>query len=401
MRILVQKFGGTSVATPERREAVVGHIRQAYDEGYALVVVVSAMGRAGEPYATDTLQNLIAGTEVPAREKDLLLCCGEIISTVVLVGVLRKHGFDAVALTGWQAGIITDDNYGDARILRVDPGRVLHHLNQGQIVVVSGFQGRTEQGEITTLGRGGSDTTAAALGVALGAEVVEIYTDVDGIYTADPGIVAEAQTLPNLTYYEVCQLAYEGAKVIHPRAVEIAMEGNVPLRIKSTFKQGPGTLVGIRPRDNGVPIRRDRIITGITHMADLTQLKVNLKNDGADGLKVFKRLAQAGISVDFINVFPDQLVFTVSNQLGAKAEKLIEELNLEVQVRPDCAKVAAVGAAMRGVPGVMAAIVEALTEEKIEILQSVDSYTSIWCLVPRKDMERAAQALHRKFGLGA
>jgi len=310
-----------------------------------------------------------------------------------------------VFLTGGQAGIVTDGNHGEARIIRVEPGSVLKHAGDGKIVVVAGFQGVTEDGELTTLGRGGSDTTAAALGVALDAVWVDIYTDVAGIMTADPRIVAEARPLEVVTYNEICQLAHEGAKVLHPRAVEIAMQKAIPLRIRCTFTDAPGTLVTAQSEvyKGVIDITRDRPVTGIAHIPDITQIRV--KTDGAVGgcdcrRMVFKSLALAGISVDFINVYPDESIFTVKNEMAARASSLLENMNVTAEFRPGCAKIAAVGAGMTGVPGVMAEIVEALAREKIQILQSADSYTTIWVLVKKEDMENSIRALHRQFGLG-
>lgn len=389
------------MARAEDRRLVVRHILKAREGGYRVVVVVSAMGRRGAPYATDTLLDLVAGQDISPRDKDLLLSCGEIIATVVLAGALREAGVPVVCLTGAQAGIITDDNFGDARIIRVEPRRIRQELERDQVVVVAGFQGVTESGEITTLGRGGSDTTAAALGVALEAEAVEIFTDVDGLKTADPRIVSEARTLETVTYNELCQLAYEGAKVIHPRAVEIAREKNIPLKIRSTFSDGPGTLVvPWQPGATGITISRDRIITGITNVAGLTQLRVKLDGE-REAREVFSTLAEANISVDFINLFPEEAIFTVNNGVAERAVSLLQKKGFKVHARPGCAKVAAVGAGMRGVPGVMASIVNALTQENITILQSADSYTSIWCLVEEENMEKAVRALHRQFKLSA
>ncbi|GFN23823.1 aspartate kinase [Thermanaeromonas sp. C210] len=401
MRVLVQKFGGSSVAKAEDRQRVVQQVLKARQAGYSVVVVVSAMGRRGAPYATDTLLDLIAGQEVGEREKDLLLSCGEIISGVVLVGALKEAGLPAVCLTGAQAGIITDGHFGDARIIRVEPQRVRRELEAGRVVVVAGFQGVSAEGEITTLGRGGSDTTAAALGVALEAEAVEIFTDVDGLKTADPHIVEDAKTLRTVTYNELCQLAYEGARVIHPRAVEIAREKNIPLRIRSTFNDDPGTLVvASQAVFGGTRIGGDRLITGITNVGGLTQLRVKLTGE-KKARDLFCHLASEGISVDFINLFPDEAIFTVSNKVAERALASLREQGFDVEVRPNCAKVAAVGAGMRGVPGVMAAIVTALAQEEVAILQSADSYTSIWCLVDEAHMEKAVRALHRQFKLSA
>ncbi len=248
MKILVQKFGGTSLATPELRDRVAHHVRTALDEGYRLVVVVSAMGRKGAPYATDTLLEWVKnnGDALPPREMDLLLHCGEIISASVLASLLRSKGIDCCVLTGGQARIITNDDHTNAQIITVNPVRVRQELEKGRVPIVAGFQGRTTEGEITTLGRGGSDTTATALGVALGAEMVDIFTDVNGIMTAYPRIVEDAVALNTVTYTEMCNLAFQGAKVIHPRAVEIAMQTNVPIRVRSTLADSPGTLVTIR-----------------------------------------------------------------------------------------------------------------------------------------------------------
>ncbi|HEX3032563.1 MAG TPA: aspartate kinase, partial [Bacillota bacterium] len=209
MKFLVQKFGGTSVATREKRDQVVGHIAQAFQAGYAPVVVVSAMGRQGEPYATDSLLALASqgGGAISPREMDQLLACGEIISGTLLTNTLNGSGYKAVFLTGGQAGIITDEEFGSARIIKVQPAEILRLAREGHIVVVAGFQGLSEKGNVTTLGRGGSDTTAAALGVALNAECIDIFTDVEGIMTADPRIVEDARVLEKVTYNEICQLA--------------------------------------------------------------------------------------------------------------------------------------------------------------------------------------------------
>lgn len=407
MKFLVQKFGGTSLLNDEMRERVAARVAEARQQGYAPVVVVSAIGRMGAPYATDTLLSFaMAGNkELSPREADLLMSCGEIISGVVMAATIKKAGCPVVFLTGAQAGIITDNNYSDARILKVNPGQIIKHAKDGKVVVVAGFQGVAEDGEITTLGRGASDTTAAALGVALNADWVDIFTDVEGIMTADPRIVSEARPLEVVSYNEICQLAHEGAKVIHPRAVEIAMQKGIPLRVKCTFSDSPGTLVTTHGEvyKGTIDITRDRVVTGITHIPDITRFKV--LTDGVADVpdfqrRIFKALALAGISVDFINVHPEAVLFTVKNTVAAKAVEVLENMGIIPEVLPNCAKVAVVGAGMTGVPGVMAKIVEALTNENIQILQSADSYTTIWVLVKREDMEKSIRALHRQFRPG-
>jgi aspartate kinase len=231
-----------------------------------------------------------------------------------------KNDCPAILLTGTQAGIITSGEHNNARILRINPEYILKNAREGKVVVVTGFQGVTEDGEITTLGRGGSDTTAAALGVALNAASVDIYTDVDGIMTADPRIVAEARPLETVTYNEICQLAREGAKVVHPRAVEIAAQKSIPLRVKCTFSDAPGTLVTNERPCQGIDITGDRTITGITHIQDITQFRISTK-DGADILdfqrRIFKALALAGISVDFITQ-PEAVLFTIKNSVVSR-----------------------------------------------------------------------------------
>jgi aspartate kinase len=404
MKFIIQKFGGTSLTDEKLREQVASKAILAKENGYTPVLVVSAIGRAGDPFATDTLINFIRGSnlETDSREMDLLMSCGEIISGVMMAATLQKMGHDAVCLTGAQAGIITDNAFSEARILKVKPESIIKHAKEGKIVIVSGFQGCTEEGEITTLGRGGSDTTAAALGVALDAAYVDIYTDVEGIMTADPRIVTDAKPREMITYDEICQLAHEGAKVVHPRAVEIVMQKNIPLRVKCTFSDGPGTLVTSAGEVNKgtIDITRDRTVTGITQIPGLVQFKVTM-DEGEEGLKdkrrLFKGLALAGISLDFINILPGLAVFTVKEDYWQKAAQVIENTGFAAEITRNCAKVAVVGAAMTGVPGVIATIVESLTKEDIHILQSNDSNTTIWVLVKGEDMEKAVRSLHSQF----
>ena len=401
MRILVQKFGGTSVASRETRQQAIEHIMEARKRGYAVVVVVSAMGRKGDPYATDSLLSLIADQDkTNRRERDLLMSCGEMVSAVVFAAQLRASGAESCVLTGGQAGIITNEDFSRAQIVTVNPTRILQELEQDRVVIVTGFQGRTQEGDITTLGRGGSDTTATALGVALDAEVVDIFTDVEGIMTADPRIVENAKRLSTVSYSEICNLAYQGAKVIHPRAVEIAMQKNIPIRVRSTMSKDEGTLVTYNVEPDRFEELRDRLVTGIAQTPNVTQFKV-FSEPGRPGMQldVFKAMAENGISVDFINVNQRGVAFTVADSDTNDAVSILEGMNYRPEVTRGCAKVSAVGAGITGVPGVMALIVEAITSQGIEILQSADSHTTIWCLVRGEDMARAVRALHAKFQL--
>ncbi|HOJ78276.1 MAG TPA: aspartate kinase [Bacillota bacterium] len=404
MPIIVQKFGGTSVATQEKRDQVAKKVKNVLDQGYQVVVVVSAMGRLGEPYATDTLIKLARGivNQIGPRELDLLMSCGEIISTVIMVQTLEKHGIKATAFTGGQAGIITEHDFNNARIKEIKPTAILKCLEEGRVAVVAGFQGVTADGEITTLGRGGSDTTGAALGVALKAEVVEIYTDVDGVMTADPRLVPQAKPLEVMTYQELCEMAHLGAKVVHPRAVEIAMEGRIPLKIKSTFSDGEGTLITDGTPIGKIEIRKDRVVTGIAHLAEMALVKIHSEtdmNESGKVLQVFEEMAAAKISVDMIQVAPFQISFIITQQLADKATTVLKNLKLQAEIETGFAKVAIVGSGMRGVPGVMAKMVRGLRRLNISIYHSTDSHTNISCLVKQTEMVKALQALHEEFEL--
>lgn len=401
MNIIIQKFGGTSVASQEARLQVVGKIKQALVQGLTPVVAVSAMGRSGQSYATDTLLGLVEDAKKysMAQNLDLLLGVGEVISAVVLADELAKEGIDAVVLNGAQAGIITDDCFNQAKIINLKPEGIIAHLAEGKLVIVAGFQGVTEDARVTTLGRGGSDTTAAALGVALSAGMIEIYTDVAGIMTADPRIVPEAKILRTITYNELCHLAYQGAKVVHPRAVELAMSKQIPMRVRSTFSQDKGTLV---VGDEGGGEMEERLITGIAYLNDITQIKAKVEMGHLSEkklLRIFTTFAEQEISVDFINIYPEDCVFTIGATDTARGIALLDGLDISYKVTEGCSKVSVVGANMTGVPGVMAHIMGALVEEGIEILQTSDSYTTIWCLVKSKDLKQAVQALHKKFKL--
>jgi len=401
MAILVMKFGGTSVATEEARLKAIAHIERELAAGYRVIVVVSAMGREGDPYATDTLLSLAGSRSdaLPAREKDMLATCGEIISASVLCAMLNDCGMPATVLTGGQAGIATDNQFGKARITHIDPATVTALLEQGKTVIVTGFQGKAPSGDVTTLGRGGSDTSATALGVAIRAERVDIYTDVVGILTADPRLVEDARPLEQVSYVEIGNMARQGAKVVHPRAVEIAAQANIPLRVRSTFADNPGTLV---TSDGGgaASYVKDRHVTSIAHVAGITQLAVAAGDLPGDvQLNVFRSMAKHGISVDFINVTPGGCIYTVFDRDAERAVDVLERLGYAPTAVRGCAKVSVIGGGMNGVPGIMASIVEALSEEGISILQSADSNTTIWVLVRLEDMTKAIRALHAKFGL--
>jgi aspartate kinase len=402
MKIIVQKFGGTSVRDEESRKYAQGHIEKALADGYKVVVVVSAMGRKGDPYATDSLLSLIGGnlSKISKREYDLLLSCGEAISSVVFVNMLLESGINAVSLTGAQAGFRTNNDHTNAKIIDMQCERLLSELERNDVIVVAGFQGAAKNGDVTTIGRGGSDTSAAALGAALNAEWIDIFTDVEGIMTADPRIAENARPLSVVTYTEVCNMAYQGAKVIHPRAVEIAMQAKVPIRIRSTYSDNLGTLVTSLNKNNRGSDIKERVVTGIAHVSNVTQIKVFAKKDQYNlQAEVFKSMANESISVDFINISPNGVVYTVTEEMTDRAIQVLNELGHAPVVERLCAKVSVVGAGIAGVPGVTSKIVTALSDHGIRILQSADSHTTIWVLVKQDDLVKSVNALHDAFQL--
>jgi aspartate kinase len=399
MRILVQKFGGTSVRTGEARAAAIDKVIAAKKGGYTPVVVVSAIGRAGEPYATDTLIRFAceaAGGEINLRDNDLLMSCGEIISAVVMAGAFEGRGYAARAVTGWQAGIYTNDRFGNAAYYEVDTARLYEILNSGVIPVVTGFQGITRNGDVTTLGRGGSDTTAAILGSALRAEAIEIYTDVDGIMTADPHLLPEARVLSDVSYNEVFQMADHGAKVIHPRAVEIAMRGNVPLIVRNTMSEAAGTRIS--SDISNFEIDTGDVLSSIAYAGGRAQVKAGPLTAALEK-ELLRALAEAGISIDLINVFPESVVVTIDDDKREKAGEILAAIGCEHTIAGGLGKVSAVGSRMRGVPGVMARIIRALGDEGVAVLQTADSHMTISCLIHAGDAQRAVRALHEEFRL--
>ena len=399
MDIIVQKFGGTSVSTEERRKQVIKKISKAIESGLKPVVVVSAMGRAGEPYATDTLLSLVDDNfkENNKAAQDLLMCCGEIISSVVMCNDLYKHGITAVPLTGGQAGIITNSNFTDAQSIKVDTTNIMKIVESGKVPVITGFQGVTENGFFTTLGRGGSDTSACILGVALKAKEIAIYTDVDGIMTADPRVVEDASLINEMTYNEVFQLADHGAKVIHPKAVEIAKRGNVPLIIKNTMSECKGTVL-----KSNVSEEEKRLISGITHLNNRIQVRVRLSEnrDSKSYRSLLKLLAKNHISLDLINIFPEHQMFTIDASEKEKLNEIMNKAGIKYSIIEGCSTIAIVGAGMNGVPGVMASIINTLTSNEIEVLQTTDSNMTIWCLIYTSKVKEAIRLLHKEFNLG-
>ncbi|MDD2573143.1 MAG: aspartate kinase [Bacillota bacterium] len=404
MKIIIQKFGGTSVANSENRSKAVAKVIAAKQVGYFPVVVVSAMGRKGEPYATDTLIQFATGMEmgIKPRDLDMLMSCGETISAVVMATALNTRGTDSVALTGGQAGIITDNNHGDASVIKVDTNRVYRYIERERVPVITGFQGVTEYGDITTLGRGGSDVTAAVLGQALNAHQVEIYTDVDGVMTADPRIINSAKVIKSVDYNEIFQMADSGARVIHPRAVEIAMKSGLPLVIKNTFSDSPGTLITqFKKDDETIPMGDRGLLTGIAHLHNRAQVVIDYSGEDLHGSgdDILDQLAGMGISIDLINIFTDKKVFTVDEKDCERVAGLLQERKEKFSINRNCSKVTVIGNRIRGVPGVMARILRVLNQNSIRVYQTADSHATISVLVKTEDAKKAVVVLHDEFKL--
>jgi aspartate kinase len=396
-QVAILKFGGTSLATPQAREIARRRVEESRERGFATVVVCSAMGRAPEPYATDTLIGIMPGHSKPNANTDMLLACGELISAAAFAELLTQTGSRARALTGAQAGILTDAHFGDAKIVRVAPDRVRELLEKDVVPVIAGFQGMTMAGDITTLGRGGTDLSAIALGHALGAERIDIYTDVSGAMSGDPRHVNGARTIERAQLLEMSELAEHGAKVMHSKAAEFARATQTPYSIRG-LESDVGTVV----EEN---VKHHKPVTGVTSAGQLTFVRI-IRGDLEDQrarmeleLVMFERLADAGVSLDQININSAGVFFVVAPEDGPRVRTLLADLNMAVRMREQCAKISIVGAGMRGTPGVMYRIVQALSAANVEIIHCTDSNITISIVVPETDVRTAEQAVHDYFGL--
>jgi len=400
--LVVQKYGGTSVANLERIRKVAERVASYKEKGHDLVVVVSAM--AGE---TDRLINLareINPYPLP-RELDMLLATGEQVTSSLLAMTLKTMGYEAISLLGFQVPIITDSLFNKARIKEIKTDRIKKELSQGRIVVVAGFQGVTEDGEITTLGRGGSDTTAVALAAALKADLCEIYTDVDGVYTADPRIVPRARKLPKVSYEEMLEMASSGAKVLEMRSVELAMIYKVPLVVRSSFNYEEGTLITEEDEE-----MEKVLVSGVTYNRNEARISLyGVPDRPGIAAKIFGPIGEAGIVVDMIiqTGRPDgkaDLTFTVPRtdfkQTLDIVKKVCEEIGVErIEGDDKIAKVSIVGAGMRTHSGVATKMFETLAKHGINIMMISTSEIKISCVIDEKYTELAVRALHEAFQL--
>jgi aspartate kinase len=402
--LLVQKFGGTSVADPDRIRAVADHIARTRKGGSDVIVAVSAMGKS-----TDDLLRLAhdVSANPHTRELDMLLTAGERISMALLSMAVNDLGVPAVSFTGSQAGIVTDTDHGRAKIIEIKGDRIRDVLAQGQVAIVAGFQGVSTAKEIVTLGRGASDLTAVALAAAFHADVCEIYTDVEGVYTADPRIVPDARRLARISFEEMLEMAATGGRVLAMRSVEVARNHHVPLHVRSSFTWAPGTWVV-----EEVPMLEEAIISGVTH--DVSEAKVTIEqvpDRPGVAASVFRALADDGVNVDMIvqNVSTaghTDISFTVPRTDLAKTAVVMDKIVVDTEARgyrsdAQVGRVSLVGAGMKTHPGVAAKMFETLADEGINIEMISTSTIRISCVVNETDVEPAVRTLHRAFGLEA
>ncbi len=406
MALIVQKYGGTSVGTVERIQKVAENLARFRREGHQLIVAVSA--QAG---TTDSLIKLANEVDehASAREMDMLLATGEQISIALLAMALNKMGIPAVSLTGYQAGLITDGVHMKARILDVANDRMEKELAAGKVIIVAGFQGLSKDNDITTLGRGGSDTTAVAIAAALDADLCEIYTDVDGIYTADPRIVDNPHKLKTISYDEMLELASLGAKVLHPRSVEVAKIHNVRLSVRSSFEtEKEGTFVV-----NKEGIEKKLVVTGIASDKNTAKIGIfDVPDAPGNAAKIFDTLGKYNLNVDMIiqsatrDNGVNDISFTIPKSDLSAARDVLENLRAEVGFgevvySDDVAKISAVGAGMVSVPGVAAKVFTTLSNENINIEMISTSEIKISCIIKNHDdnVNRAVRSLHAAFDL--
>ncbi len=399
---VVQKFGGTSVGDVEKIKKAAAKIKRAKESGSRVVTVVSAMGKS-----TDALVQLAQDiTDSPnKREMDMLLSTGEQVTSSLMVMALKEMGIEAISFTGWQAGIRTEAVHQNARITHIDSERIEEQLNSGKVVIVAGFQGMSEDGEITTLGRGGSDTTAVALAAALKADSCSIYTDVDGVYTCDPRVAKRARKLQSISYDEMLELANLGAGVLHPRAVEFAKNYDVPLIVRSSITDEEGTIV-----EEEASVEQNLVVRGLAFEGAVTKITVERLPNRYDTMSnVFASLAEAGINVDIIiqqmtGENEMNVSFSIHTQALTEALQVLENKKevlgyANIRHEDRLAKVSIVGSGMISNPGVAAEMFTVLSDQEIAVKMVSTSEIKVSAVVPEEDMVKGVEALHTAFKL--
>ena len=416
MELIVRKYGGTSLDSISKIKNIAETTKKSINEGKKIVLVVSAMGKS-----TDELLNKakMLSNNPNIRELDLLMSSGEIVSSSLMSIALQELGLNSISLTGFQAGIDTNSTFGEAQIVSIDNKRINNEINKGRVVVIAGFQGYNKNFEITTLGRGGSDTTAVALAASLKADICEVYTDVEGIFTADPRIVKNAKKIDYLSYEDMLELANYGAKM-HPRSIELGLHYNMPIIIKSSFENGPGTIISNIEKLNDLQKRgiilnkitenRNKV-TGVTSEGNISKITLhNVPDKPGIAAKVFKPLSEAGINVDVIvqNISRNNktdLTFTVKNEdlshaLNIVQNKSIKNINYEnITSGSNYAKISIIGTGIQNSPGYAAKFFEALFESKVNIEMITTSDIRITCLINERDINKAVNKVHAVFEL--
>ena len=403
MALIVKKFGGSSVATPDKMRAIVQRVLKGSQPDDKIVIVVSAMGKS-----TDKLIELAGQitSKTYGREMDMLLSTGEQVSIALMAMAFQEAGHKSISFTGAQAGITTSDAFNKGRILDIQPDRILKALDEGNIVIVAGFQGITDAGDITTLGRGGSDTTAVAIAGAIHADVCEIYTDVEGIYTSDPRVVPNARKMKEITYGEMLEMAKLGAGVMQPRAVEMGSRFNIPIHVRSTFSENEGTII---QEAYSMEIKQ-YLIRGVAEDKNVAKITVlGIPNKPGYAYKLFETLANANVVVDMIdqsvrvaNEGVTDITFTISRDELASAKDVLEQIKWmmpvdDILIDDKMAKVSVVGAGMAGHPGIASGMFGVLGKNNINIEIISTSEISITCLISQDQVDTAVRAIHAYF----
>ncbi len=402
-KIVVQKYGGTSIGDVEKLKLIAKKIVDKKTEGFSPVVVVSAMGKTTDELVDMSEKVTFNKVKPDLREKDTLLSTGELVSATLLAMSIKSLNVDVLSLSGQQAGILTDQIHGSARISDINTYRMMKEINDDKILIIAGFQGINNQGDITTLGRGGSDTTAVALAAALSADVCEIFTDVEGIYTTDPRIVNQARKLEYINYEDMLEMAVLGAKM-HPRSIELASVYNVPVYVAGTFSEKNGTLI-----TKGDDMENNKTVTGIAIDKNVSKVTIKkIKNQPGTAASILKPLSDQSISIDIIvqNIPMDGYIdfsFSVSDDdLERVYDILMSQSNLEFEEviqGKGFAKISLVGTGMQNAPGYATDMFNALGEENVEIEMITTSEIRITCLVKEEDVEKSVKSLHSKFEL--
>jgi len=401
-RLIVQKYGGTSVADTNRIKEVAKRVVGQKKKGYKMVVVVSALGDT-----TDELISLAHKiTEHPSeREMDMLISTGEQMSVALLAMAIHKLGYEAISFTGTQVGIITDASHTMAKILKINTKRIEEELNKGKVVIVAGFQGVSVTQDITTLGRGGSNLTAVALAKALGAKVCEMYTDVEGVYTADPRVVRQARKLPRISYEEMLELASAGAQVLQPRSIEVAKKFNVPIHVRSSFSKKEGTMIS-----KEVKAMEEIMVSGVTVNKNEAKITIcDVPDKPGAAARIFKQLAQSNVNIDMIiqnvsRIGYTDISFTVLQRDLKKtlkvARKAADKIGAgDIEYNDNIAKISVVGIGMRSHSGIAAKMFASLARKKINIDMISTSEIKISCVINKKNATKAVREIHKEFGL--